>query len=78
MSTKKEYAPINLPKGLVEELKVWKAAYSASYGTPVTYEKMIRGMLDSLEDTEPSVHHEFERIVEKNPALLEKFNVEEE
>lgn len=69
---KKTYASINLPKSMIEELKVWKAAFTASYGEPKTYEEMLRGMLDSLEETEPGVYEEFERIIEKNPKLIEK------
>lgn len=29
--TKIEYTPLNLPKTLVEELKVWRLAFCASY-----------------------------------------------
>ena len=73
----KKYKSLNLPGGLIEELKVWKAAYTASYGASVSYEKMIRGMLDGLEDTEPSVANEFKRIVSAHPELLDKFSVED-
>ena len=31
---------------------------------------MIRGMLDSLEMTEPGVVKEMEKVVEKNPELM--------
>lgn len=61
---KTEYSPVNLPRTLVEELKIWKMAFSASYGRPVSYSEMLRGMLDSLEDSEPGVFEEFHRIVE--------------
>ena len=61
---------ITLPTELVEELKVWKMAFTASYGKEVSYGEMIRGMLDSLEVTEPGVKKELERIVEKHPTCL--------
>ncbi len=70
IDNKKAYASINLPKCMIEELKIWKAAYTASYGAPKTYEEMLRGMLDTLQDTEPAVHAEFCRIVDNHPELL--------
>ena len=45
-----EYTPLNLPKALVEELKIWRLAFCASYGRTVSYGEMIRSMLDSMED----------------------------
>lgn len=69
---KNSYTPLNLPGTLVDELKVWKMAFSASYGRPVSYAEMIRGMLDSLEDTEPGVVAELDEIMKKHPELLEK------
>lgn len=61
-----------LPTALVEERKVWKMAFSASYGGPVSYAEMIRGMLDSLEDSEPGVVAEMDEILKKHPELAEK------
>ena len=61
---------ITLPTALVEELKIWKMAFTASYGKEVSYGEMIRGMLDSLEVTEPGVVKELERIVEKDTELM--------
>lgn len=69
-----EYSPLNLPKGLIEELKVWKMAFTASYGRTVSYGEMIRGMLDSLEDSDPSVVKELDAIVNRHPELLEKLS----
>lgn len=64
-----KYTPLNLPKTLVEELKVWRLAFSAAYGKTVSYGEMIRGMLDCLDDTEPAVVNELGRILEKHPEL---------
>lgn len=69
---KNGYTTLNLPTTLVEELKVWRLAFNAAYGRSVTYGKMIRGMLDSLEDTEPGVVEELNQLVEKHPELKEK------
>lgn len=71
--TKIEYTSINLPKPLVEELKVWRRAFIASYGRDVTYAEMLRGMLDSLEDSEPGVVEEMRVILNKHPELKDRF-----
>ncbi len=77
MSEKKKYVALNLPEGLIEELKVWKSAYAAAYGVNRTYEQMLRGMLDGLEDTEPAVYEEFQRIVGRHPEMLDRFTIED-
>ena len=41
----KKYKPLNLPVDLVEELKVWRLAYSKSRDENVTFETMIRDMI---------------------------------
>lgn len=69
---KNGYKTLNLPAALVDELGVWKMAFEAAYGKSVTYGKMIRGMLDSLEDTEPGVVEELDLIVKKHPDLMAK------
>ena len=70
-----EYTPLNLPKPLVAELKIWRTAFNACYGKTVSYEEMIRGMLDSMEDSEPGVVEEMDRMVKKHPELLDKLAV---
>ena len=69
---KNGYTTLNLPSALVEELKVWRMAFSNAYGKSVSYGEMIRGMLDSLEDSDPSVVKELEILLEKHPELQEK------
>lgn len=70
-----EYTPLNLPKALVEELKIWRLAFCASYGRTVSYGEMIRSMLDSMEDSDPGVVDELGRILEKHPELYDKMVV---
>ena len=72
---KNGYKTLNLPASLVDELGVWKMAFAAAYGRPVSYGEMIRGMLDSLEDTEPGVIDELDAIVKRHPELLDILNV---
>lgn len=69
---KNGYTTLNLPTALVEELKIWKMAFAASYGKVVSYAEMFRGMLDSLDDTEPGVVAEMDEILKKHPKLAEK------
>lgn len=69
---KNGYTTLNLPTTLVEELRVWRMAFTAAYGKSVSYAEMLRGMLDSLEDTDPDVVEELDGIVKKHPELLEK------
>ena len=69
---KKGYASFNLPSELIEELKVWRMAFTTTYGKQITYSEIIRGMLDSLEDTEPGVVKEMDLLLEKHPELKEK------
>ena len=69
---KNGYTTLNLPTSLVDELKIWKMAFAASYGRVISYSEMIRGMLDSLEDSEPGVVEELNRLLEKHPELQEK------
>ena len=70
----KYYTALNLPIALVEELKVWRLAFCSSYGKNVSYAEMIRGMLDSLVDTEPGVQEELESILKRHPELQDKMN----
>ncbi len=69
---KNGYKTLNLPALLVDELGVWKMAFEAAYGKPVTYGEMLRGMLDSLDDSEPGVVEELDLIVKKHPELMDK------
>lgn len=66
------YTTINLPIPLVEELKLWRCAFTAAYGKNVSYAFMIRSMLDCLEDTEPAVAAEMDRILESHPEFADK------
>ncbi len=72
---KNGYKTLNLPAALVDELGVWKMAFEAAYGKPVTYGEMIKGMLDSIKDTKPGVVDEIGIIINKHPELLVKLGV---
>ena len=62
---RKKYGVVNLPRDLVDELKVWRAAFIAAYRREMTYADMIRGMLDSLETSDPAVWEEYEKIQQR-------------
>jgi 2-hydroxy-3-keto-5-methylthiopentenyl-1-phosphate phosphatase len=67
-----KYGALNIPESLVEELKVWKMAFSMSYGRTVSYAEMIRSMLDSIPQSDPEVSEALEKILEMNPELSDK------
>lgn len=67
-----KYGALNIPESLVEELKVWKMAFSMSYGRTVSYAEMIRSMLDSIPQSDPEVSEALEKILEMNPELTDK------
>ena len=69
-----KYGALNIPESLVEELKVWKMAFSMSYGRTVSYAEMIRSMLDSIPQSDPEVSEALEKILEMKPELKEKMN----
>ena len=69
---KTDYTTLNLPKVMVEELKVWRMAFCAAYGKQVSYSEILRRMLDSLENSDPGVVEEMDRLVKKHPELEEK------
>lgn len=69
----KKFASIRVSEELAEELRIWKMAFERSYNRgSLTYEFMLRSMLDSLEDTEPAVVEELGRMAEEDPTLLER------
>lgn len=66
------YTTLNLPTALVEELKVWRMAFNNAYGKTVSYGEMLRGMLDSMGQIDPSVVDELNTIIKKHPDLEAK------
>ena len=69
---KNGYTTLTLPTALVEELKIWRMAFGASYGKEVSYGEMIRSMLDSLEVTEPGVVQELEHMVARHHEYMKR------
>ncbi len=72
MSVGVKYAALNIPASLVEELKVWKMAFSMSCGRTVSYAEMIRSLLDSVPQSAPEVYEALEKLLEMNPELKGK------
>lgn len=68
----RNYTALNLPKDLVEELKVWRQAFILSYGRTVSYGEMIRTMLDNLDTDEPDVTKAMDMLTKAHPELAEK------
>ena len=68
----RNYTALNLPKDLVEELKVWRQAFILSFGRTVSYGEMIRTMLDHLDTDEPDVTRAMDMLTNAHPELAEK------
>ena len=62
---KKKFKLIALDEELAEELKDWKVSFAAAYLKPMTFTSMIRGMLDSLETSDPAVWEEYNKLMNK-------------
>lgn len=71
--TKKGFVGINLPVNLVDELKVWKRAFANAYNKNVTYEEMMREMINALKEKNQSVNEEFQNMINKHPELRERY-----
>jgi len=70
--SKLKYVSIGLPKDLVEEMKVWKTAFSLAYGRTMSYGEILRGMFDSLQTSDPAVVEELDGMVKMHPELMDK------
>lgn len=73
--TKKGFIGINLPIVLVDELKLWKRAFSNAYNKNVTYEEMFREMIEALKKENIHVSGEFLSILEKHPEIKDHFDL---
>lgn len=69
------YTNLSLPTSLVEELEIWKMAFSATYGVEMSYADIICSMLDTLEEGDPAVLEEMERLMMERPELKNKIYV---
>ena len=63
------YQSLNLPRELVEELKIWRQAFMIAYGRTVSYGEMIRTMLDNLDSNEPDIVNAMDMLIERHPEL---------
>ena len=56
---KKDYASFNLPKDLIEDIKILKTAFEATTGKRTSYEEIIKGMMSDLQGSSPDVYAMF-------------------
>ena len=68
----RNYTALNLPKDLVEELKVWRQAFMVAYGRTVSYGEMIHTMLGLLDANEPDIVQAMDMLTKAHPELAEK------
>jgi len=66
---KKDYAPINLPREMIEEIKAWRLAFGACYGRTVSYEEIMRKLLGSIKEICPEAFRAMADIVSNNEEL---------
>lgn len=66
------FKPLNLPEELIDELRVWKQAFSICYGQEVSYAAIIRALLDNIDTAEPDVAKEMDAILLRHPHLQQK------
>lgn len=74
---RKEYTQVSFSTDLVEELRLWRMAFSNCAAKPVSFAEMIREMLDLLKKEKPDVYEEFERIVSKRADIVNKTESDE-
>lgn len=71
----KEFKAVRLPEELVDELQLWREAYSRhSNRGKITFEFMVREMLDQFLRNEPGVVDEMRGMVGENPGLADKLS----
>ena len=61
---KKDYASFNLPKDLIEDIKILKTAYEATTGKRTSYEEIFKSLISDLQESSPAIYAMFERIKE--------------
>ena len=69
MLKNKGYTAINLPKALVEELKIWRQAFMIAYGRTVSYGEMIYTMLGHLDADEPDIVQAMDMLITAHPEM---------
>ena len=72
MPSKSPWTKLLLSTSLVNELNVWKDAFSAVRGRNVTYSEMFDTLLSHMPETEPEIMAEFERMGARNPEIFNK------
>lgn len=68
---RKQYTPLNLPKRLVERLKILKAAYNVTYLANVSYEDIIEGMISDLEKHDPKLFKTYSILLQNYDSSQE-------
>lgn len=74
---RKVYAPINLPKNLVERLKILKTAYSVTYSANLSYDEIIEGMIAELETVDPKLYQTYSALLKNMMANTDGMENEE-
>ena len=74
MNEKMTFKAIRVPETLMTDMKVLKGAYEESYGHKMTFEEVIRQMIASIEDGDPSVYEIYCTMQNTRREMQEKIN----
>ncbi len=74
MNEKMTFKAIRVPESLMEDMKVLKRAFEESYGKKMTFEDVLRQMIASIEDDDPSVYEIYCTMQNSRQEMQEKIN----
>ena len=60
-----KYTSLRRPISVVEDLKVWKAAYEMSYAKDMTYAEVLQRLTECVSKGDSAVHDMYETIMAK-------------
>ena len=72
MNEKMTFKAIRVPELLMEDMKVLKSAFEESYGKKMTFEDVLRQMIASIEDGDPSVYEIYCTMQNSRQEMQEK------
>ena len=72
MNEKMTFKAIRVPESLMEDMKVLKRAFEESYGKKMTFEDVLRHLIASIEDGDPSVYEIYCTMQNSRQEMQEK------
>lgn len=72
MNEKMTFKAIRVPESLMEDMKVLKSAFEESYDKKMTFEEVLRQMIDGLEVQAPAVYEIYCAMQASRQEMQEK------